>query len=591
MNLSIKKMFIIFFCVTLSLSILSVWALIQVSARQAESTRVNEARYRSYLLADELRQSSDDLTRLARTYVVSGDARYEQQYLDILAIRNGTKPRPQHYERIYWDFVAAGTAKPTPDGASVALNDLMRSAGFTDAEFAKLKEAQANSDDLVKTEVIAMNAVKGLFDDGSGKFSKTGEPDLELARKLMHDPAYHMNKAKIMRPVNEFLTLLDNRTASAVQGAGDSAGAAYRIAISLLILSVAASLCALLFVYRKIQSSLQRAIKLAETIADGDLTAEIEADRSDEVGQLLRAMSTISTNLATMIGNIRLSTNEMTVATDEIALGNADLSARTESQASSLEQTASAMLALTDTVKQNAANASDANQLAASASKVAEQGGAVVGQVVQTMGAIKSSSGQIADIIGVIDGIAFQTNILALNAAVEAARAGEQGRGFAVVAAEVRNLAQRSAAAAKEIKTLIVDSVARVDAGSKLVDDAGQTMGLIVASVQKVADIMVEITSASQEQSTGITEVNSAVAQMDEITQQNAALVEEAAAAAESLQEQAQSLSKAVSIFRLAGGSSAAPRPVPAPSPRAVLPGKRKATPRVLPVAEDWEQF
>ena len=247
----------------------------------------------------------------------------------------------------------------------------------------------------------------------------------------------------------------------------------------------------------------------------------------------------------------------MSVATHEIALGNADLSARTEAQASSLEETASSMETLTATVRQNASNAGEANQLAATASAVAVQGGAVVAQVVNTMGAIKESSSQIADIIGVIDGIAFQTNILALNAAVEAARAGEQGRGFAVVAGEVRSLAHRSAAAAQEIKTLIGASVERVDAGSKLVDEAGRTMALVVESIQKVAAIMSEITSASHEQSAGISEVNQAVTQMDNITQQNAALVEQAAAAAESLQEQAQALIAAVAIFRLKGSPPA----------------------------------
>ncbi|MBA5608204.1 HAMP domain-containing protein [Duganella sp. FT3S] len=618
-RLSIKQIFTGFFVITLTLSGLSLWALSQIASRQAESTRASEARYQSYLLADELRQSSDDLTRLARTYVVTGDPRYEQQYMDILAIRNGAKPRPQHYERIYWDFIAAGMDKPTPDGETVALADLMKKAGFTDAEFAKLKQAQANSDGLVKTEVIAMNAVKGLFDDGTGKFTRKGEPDLEMARRIMHDAEYHKNKARIMQPVNEFLTILDQRTGEAVDAAAAGARHAYLLAISLLVLSVAASLVGLYFVYRHIRNSIRSAVGCAEMIAAGDLTGHIDAQGSDEVGLLMRAMDTINNNLARMIGDIRSSTDEMTTATHEIALGNADLSARTEAQASSLEETASSMEALTGTVTQNAGHAREANELAASASTVAAQGGEVVAQVVQTMGAIKDSSGKIVDIIGVIDGIAFQTNILALNAAVEAARAGEQGRGFAVVASEVRSLAQRSAAAAKEIKALINDSVERVDTGSKLVNDAGQTMDQIVQSVRQVADILVEITAASQEQSTGITEVNAAITQMDSITQQNAALVEQAAAAAESLQEQAQALAHAVSIFHVPGGAHAAPTrpalapakapapaaaPVAAPRPRPVLkpvprapapqlaakPAKAASKAHSAP-ADEWEEF
>ncbi|MES2130143.1 MAG: methyl-accepting chemotaxis protein [Pseudomonadota bacterium] len=560
-KLSIRNIFILMFAISLMLALASQWALEQVSAKQSASSRASELRYESYLLADELRQSSDDLTRLARTYVVSGDPAYERQYMDILAIRNGAKARPLHYERIYWDFVAAGAGKPNADGPTIALADLMRRAGFSDAEFAKLKEAQGNSDDLVKTEVIAMNAVKGLFDDGTGKFTKQGEPDLEMARRIMHDATYHKNKAKIMKPLNEFLVLLDQRTGDAVHGAETGARTAYWSAVIVLALQVCVTLGALFFVYHYIKDGLEHAIATARRIAAGDLTEDVLVERDDEVGHLMKAMNTINANLATMIGNIRKSTDDMSVATHEIAQGNADLSSRTESQASSLEETASSMETLTHTVKQNASNASEANQLAAHAAGVAQQGGAVVAQVVSTMGAIKESSGKIVDIIGVIDGIAFQTNILALNAAVEAARAGEQGRGFAVVASEVRNLAQRSAAAAKEIKSLIGDSVARVDTGAKLVDDAGSTMALIVTSVQKVADIMTDITQASQEQSAGIAEVNEAVTQMDAMTQQNAALVEQAAAAAESLQDQARALSQAVSIFHLKDSPATPMRP------------------------------
>ena len=556
-KLSIRNIFAAIFLLSLALSVISLWALFRVAGKQAEANRVTETRYQSYLLADELRQSSDDLTRLARTYVVTGDARYEQQYLDILDIRNGKKPRPAHYERIYWDFVAAGVPVPASTGPAVPLAELMRKAGFSEQEFAKLREAQANSDGLVKTEVIAMNAVKGRFDDGSGNFTKTGPPDLEMARAIMHDAQYHSNKAKIMQPVNEFLTLLDQRTSAAVQTAMSGTMAAYSVTVGVLLVSVMVSLQCLFLVYRHIKRSLDQAIATAQLIAGGDLSIDAVIERADEIGVLLHAMNTINANLTGLIGDIRSGTGEMSVATHEIALGNADLSARTEAQASSLEETASSMETLTATVRQNASNAGEANQLAATASAVAVQGGAVVAKVVGTMGAIKESSSQIADIIGVIDGIAFQTNILALNAAVEAARAGEQGRGFAVVAGEVRSLAHRSAAAAQEIKTLIGASVERVDAGSKLVDEAGRTMALVVESIQKVAAIMSEITSASHEQSAGISEVNQAVTQMDNITQQNAALVEQAAAAAESLQEQAQALIAAVAIFRLKGSPPA----------------------------------
>ena len=306
-----------------------------------------------------------------------------------------------------------------------------------------------------------------------------------------------------------------------------------------------------LWLIKAITGPLSEAIRVAKRVAAGDLAQKIEIDTDNEMGQLFDALKEMNDSLANTVGQVRSGSETITQASQEIAAGNADLSARTESQASSLEETAASMEELTSTVKQNADNARQANQLVVSASVYAVKGGEVVGQVVSTMGSIKDSSRKIVDIIGVIDGIAFQTNILALNAAVEAARAGEQGRGFAVVATEVRNLAQRSASAAKEIKSLISDSVEKVDAGSKLVDQAGKTMDEIVSSVKQVADIMSEISAASQEQSAGIDEINRAITQMDELTQQNAALVEQAAAAAESMQDESSNLAHAVSVFKL----------------------------------------
>lgn len=302
---------------------------------------------------------------------------------------------------------------------------------------------------------------------------------------------------------------------------------------------------------RSITRPLTSAVALAQTVAAGDLTAQIAVKSRDEVGQLMTALKEMNANLLKTVAEVRTGTDTIATASQQIAAGNLDLSARTEEQASSLEETASSMEELTSTVKQNADNAQQANQLAISAAEVAVRGGAMVSQVVDTMAAINDSSKKVVDIISVIDGIAFQTNILALNAAVEAARAGEQGRGFAVVATEVRSLAQRSAAAAKEIKDLIGNSVAKVEAGTELVAQAGTTMEEVVCSVRRVTDIVAEITAASKEQSAGIEQVNQAIAQMDQVTQQNAALVEEAAAASEAMQEQAGRLANVVSIFRL----------------------------------------
>lgn len=390
--------------------------------------------------------------------------------------------------------------------------------------------------------------------------------------------------------------------------------------ILLLTLGVVAIAIGGIFAWRITRSitvPLNQAVAVARRVATGDLTSQINERSKDEVGQLFDALRQMNSSLAEIAGNVRAGTETIGSASQEIASGNADLSARTESQASSLEETASSMEELTSTVRQNAENARQANQLVISASEYATKGGQVVGQVVDTMGSIKESSRKVVDIIGVIDGIAFQTNILALNAAVEAARAGEQGRGFAVVAAEVRNLAQRSAGAAKEIKALISDSVEKVDAGSKLVDEAGKTMDEIVTSVKHVADIMSEITAASAEQSNGIEQVNQAIAQMDEMTQQNSALVEQAAAAAESMQEQAEMLAQAVAVFKLQGGipgmslsldrnaaavpaKMAAETPAKTPSkPRAVSvsssgalqPPARSKSDVATAGGDDWEEF
>ncbi|MFL6710949.1 MAG: methyl-accepting chemotaxis protein [Massilia sp.] len=333
----------------------------------------------------------------------------------------------------------------------------------------------------------------------------------------------------------------------------------------LTTVSVIAVLLGIVFAFRitrAITVPLREAVRVAETVSSGDLTSVISVDSADETGKLMGALKMMNDSLVRIVGEVRQGTETIGTASSEIAVGNMDLSARTEQQASALEETASSMEELTSTVKFNADNARQANQLAITASEVASRGGAVVYEVVSTMGSINDSARKIVDIISVIDGIAFQTNILALNAAVEAARAGEQGRGFAVVASEVRNLAQRSAAAAKEIKTLIGDSVEKVDAGSRLVDQAGKTMDEVVASITRVTDIMNEITTASDEQREGIEQVNMAITQMDSVTQQNAALVEEAAAAAASMQEQAARLTEVVGVFKL--DMQAAPRPVAA---------------------------
>ena len=447
-----------------------------------------------------------------------------------------------------------------------------------------------------------------------------------------------MNATRVMvkevRPVqkkwtealDKLVQLEDKQSAQSQQDAEAAFVNARNFMVIMLVVAVVMGVAAAWFITRGLIKQLggepDYTTKIAGSIAHGNLAIDIDTSTAEK-GSLLSEMSEMRNSLVKIVGQVRRGTETIGTASREIAAGNIDLSSRTELQASSLEKTASAMETLTTTVRQNAEHAREANQLAASASDVARKGGDVVSQVVGTMGEINGSASKIADIIGVIDGIAFQTNILALNAAVEAARAGEQGRGFAVVASEVRNLAQRSAAAAKEIKTLIGDSVEKVERGSKLVGQAGVTMDEVVASVKRVTDIMGEIANASAEQSAGIEQVNLSIIEMDSMTQQNAALVEEAAAAAQSLQDQAGELARVVSIFKLIEGEDggaglaavAAVAPaasvpaVRAPAARQARPALKKpaaaaapaaptksaaAKPKKAPVAagnDEWEEF
>ncbi len=374
--------------------------------------------------------------------------------------------------------------------------------------------------------------------------------DVEKMKSIMHG---RMNDSFLpVRDLINQLVQLQKDTGKQVYQASQSSYASFRLVVIGLLaggLSLAAGIG--WWLVRSITAPLDRAVRIAEGVAAGDLTQQIDVRSHDETGKLLAALREMNNSLVGIVGNVRQATDSIGTASAEIASGNMDLSGRTEQQASSLEETASSLEELTSTVRQNADNARQANQLAGNASEVARRGGDVVSQVVDKMSAINESAYKIVEIISVIDGIAFQTNILALNAAVEAARAGEQGRGFAVVASEVRNLAQRAGNAAKEIKQLIDNSVSQVEEGSRLADQAGATMKDVVGSVQQVTDIIAEISAASGEQSSGLQQINQAVVQMDNATQQNAALVEEAAAAAGALQEQAASLAQAVSVFRL----------------------------------------
>ncbi len=514
-------------------------------------------------------------------------------------------------------LIAQAIGSGDADGAGKKIDEIERGLDAADKAWSTYFSAELSAEE---------KTLANSFAESRGKFISAGvkpviaalrSQDKQLAADIAAGPLAqsHMKMRDAMTALIKFQQ--DGATAEFESRQGTySATRNWVIAAILLCIAVAAA--AGWWLIRSIIVPLSEAIDVARRVAAGDFSQKIEVHGHDETGQLLSALKDMNATLVNTIGQVRSGMETIGVASQQIASGNADLSSRTESQANSLQETASSMEELTTTVKQNADNARQANQLVVSASDFAVKGGQVVGQVVDTMGSIKESSRKIVDIIGVIDGIAFQTNILALNAAVEAARAGEQGRGFAVVASEVRNLAQRSAGAAKEIKALIGDSVEKVDAGSKLVDEAGKTMNEIVNSVKHVADIMSEITAASQEQSSGIEGVNQAIAQMDEMTQQNAALVEQAAAAAQSMQDQASELAHAVARFKIGTNMqqmAERPRMVvarapvkavahkPAVKPRAaVRPAQTGSKPEStaavqskntvsMPSGDDWEEF
>ena len=459
----------------------------------------------------------------------------------------------------------------------------------------KMEASVAKVDELMRKLDAAISSDKGkqLFAKMSEARAAYGTVRKATAKLLADGQAEAAGTYLIKdgRPIqNAFFDAIesmaefqDGRMRADAKQAHDEGDAAVALTLALAVAGCVTAVLIGVLITRSITRPINQAVQLAQTVAAGDLSSTIEVHGRDEVALLLQALKQMNVSLQQMVGQVRGGADEIATATREVAHGNMDLSTRTEQQAGALEETASSMEELTSTVKQNSDNARQANQLAVSAADVARKGGQVVSEVVTTMAAISASAGKISDIIGVIDGIAFQTNILALNAAVEAARAGEQGRGFAVVATEVRNLAQRSAAAAKEIKTLIGDSVDRVAVGNKLVVQAGSTMDEVVSSVQRVTDIMAEISEASSEQEAGIAQINEAISGMDAVTQQNAALVEQAAAATAALQEQAAALSSVVGAFKLSGDgqtarvAAAAPRARVAPKPVARLDGPRQA--------------
>lgn len=539
-KMGIKTLFIGLVAIVAVLMGLVTLALLQLNSSTKSLNDAYRSRYTSYLLADELRQGSDDLTRLARTFVMTGESKYEHLYQDMLDIRSGKKPRPKSYERVYLDFVIADGKAPRPDSqASIALLDLMKQQGFTSAELAKLAEANANSNDLVKTETVAMNAVKGLVSDGKGDFVP-GNADIDSAKKIMHDTNYHLNKAKIMRPIDEFFSMLDQRTAGAVAEAKQSNTYFERLIYGMLVAVLVSLSLSLLFGYRVLVRQLggepRYVAALVRDVADGNLMVSIPLARNDQ-GSLIFHLQQMVAKLRSIMIDVRSAADSLASASEQVAASAQGLSINTSEQASNVEQTSASVEQISATVAQNSESARITDDMASQSSKNAEEGGSAVREMV---GAMR----QIAGKIGIIDDIAYQTNLLALNAAIEAARAGDHGKGFAVVAAEVRKLAERSQVAAQEIGGVASDSVT-------LAEHAGQLLNQIVPSIRKTADLVQEINCASREQNVGLEQINQAVAQLARTTQVNAAASEELSSTSEDMSVQASQLQELIRFFRI----------------------------------------
>ena len=578
--MTIKNLFLALLAALTLLLCLVLLSVISLKSASDEVDRSADLRYRSYLLADELRQSSDDLTRLARTYAVTGDAKYEKQYFDILDIRNGKKPRPEHYERIYWDFVAAGIDKPQPDGATASLQALMKEAGFSEQEFAKLEEAQNNSDALVKNETIAMNAVKGLFDDGTGQFTKKGDPDLELARKLTHDENYHKYKAQIMKPVDEFLELLDKRTSAAVEQAKQAKTRMQYWVTGLVLFSIAFLVVALLTVYRRIIAALGGepavASEVVKQVAAGDLSVEIPVANTDSTS-LLAAMKVMQSNLQKLIGEIQTDADmvasaakKMTIAAEDVAWSSNQQSASSLEIAAAMEQSTVSINLMSDSANRAQTISGDSELLMNETSGVVSEAvnriakiATVVEQASQTVRTLGQESENVSKIVLVIKEVADQTNLLALNAAIEAARAGEQGRGFAVVADEVRKLAERTTQSTQEITTMISsmqssardavtcieDAVANVNEGVILTKRVGESVSRLGASSHEVKGVIIDVSSALREQNAASNEIARNVEQIAQTGERNSGAVGAVAKAATELQQLANSLTDSARHF------------------------------------------
>ncbi|MCY1498246.1 Methyl-accepting chemotaxis protein (MCP) signaling domain protein [compost metagenome] len=577
--MSIQRLFsLIFSAIILCTALLCLLVILLINNQKQLGER-QENRYQSYLLADELRQSSDDLTRMARTLAVTGDVHFETLYRQVLAIRNGEQPRPQEYQRPHLDFLAAGQDSRLAQGQAIALLELMRRQGFTQAELAKLAEAEAASNALVKIETQAMNAARGLFADAQGQYSQHGQADLALATQLMHSPDYHREKARIMQPVDDFFALLDQRTNDEVDQLR-GIGTAYMTAVSVMVLLlIVIAVIGIVAIRRKVSGALLRLSAEASRVAEGELATQLDARSAGEFGVLSHAFSQMVGKLREIVSNVVHSSSQLSVSAAQLTSTTSATQDNIKQQELHTVEVAAAITEMAATVQEVARNSAQTAEAAQQADQAASSGRQVVEQMVDTIQRLSGEIGEAAEVVqtlaadtanigsilDVIRGIADQTNLLALNAAIEAARAGEQGRGFAVVADEVRSLAKRTQDSTQEIQGMIErlqggaqqavnvmnQSRTQAETGARQADDAGLALASITHSNRLISDMAVQIASAAEEQAAVAQDISQRIELIRDLASNNAAGSDQVSDASQGLAELAERLHAQVRHFNL----------------------------------------